>query len=219
MTWGPEHVVNLIGYLLWPVFALFVLIIFGSTIKQFLADARSLTIKAGGFEASATRDTVAAAAALGAAVHQKTRGGGQPKELPDITPLIEQASSPRPRRKLQRSAVLWVDDKPENNLYERQALEALGIHVDLANDTQEALRKLSRKEYDLVVSDMARPSGKNAGYDLLKQIRESGNTVPFIIYSGSNLPQYQLEAKSRGAQGSTSDPQELFQLALDQLLR
>ena len=37
--------------------------------------------------------------------------------------------------------MLWVDDRPENNLYERRALEALGIHIDLANDSQEALRK------------------------------------------------------------------------------
>lgn len=70
-----------------------------------------------------------------------------------------------------------------------------------------------------MVSDMERPSGKHAGYDLLKQIRESGNSVPFIIYSGSKLPQYQAEAESRGAQGSTNDPHELFQLAVDQLLR
>src|SRR5262249_48189888 len=103
---------------------------------------------------------------------------------------------------------LWVDNKRENNVYERQALEALGIHVDLASDTQEASRKLSRKEYDLVVSDMERPPGKNAGYELLKQIRESGNSVPFIIYAGSSPSQFQFEAENRGAQGSTNDPHE-----------
>ena len=79
-------------------------------------------------------------------------GRKRPKELPDIAPLIETTSSPRRRRKLQQSNVLWVDDYPENNLYERRALEALGIHIDLANDSQDALRKLSHKEYDLVAS-------------------------------------------------------------------
>src|SRR5262245_19496670 len=33
--------------------------------------------------------------------------------------------------------------------------------------------------------------------------RDGGNSVPFIIYAGSNLPQHRLEAENRGAQGST----------------
>jgi CheY-like chemotaxis protein len=140
-------------------------------------------------------------------------GRNDPKSFLTLHPLIETTSSPPRRRKLQQSTVLWVDDRPENNLYERRALEALGIHIDLANDSQEALRKLSSKEYDLVISDMARPSSKQAGYELLKLVRDSGNSVPFIIYAGSNLPQYRLEAENRGAQGSTNDPHELFELA------
>ena len=110
-----------------------------------------------------------------------SNGAERPKELPDIAPLIETTSSPRRRRKLQQSIVLWVDDNPENNLYERRALEALGINIDLANDTQDALRKLAHKEYDLVISDRGRPSGKQAGYELLKLVRDSRNSVPFII--------------------------------------
>jgi response regulator RpfG family c-di-GMP phosphodiesterase len=105
------------------------------------------------------------------------RTGERPKELPNIAPLIEKTSLPPSRRKLRQSTVLWVDDRPDNNLYERRALEALAIHIDLANDSQEAMRKLSSKEYDLVISDMARPSGKQVGYELLKLVRDGGSVL------------------------------------------
>jgi CheY-like chemotaxis protein len=217
MTW--DHAVKLVDSLAWPLIAAVLAIILGPAIRQFLREAKSVSFSGAGFEASANRDDVAAAAALGAAVQHKTNGAELPKELPDIARLIDKTSSPPGRRKLQQSTVLWVDDNPENNLYERRALEALGINIDLANDTQDALRKLSHKEYDLVISDMGRPSGKQAGYELLKLVRDSGNSLPFIIYAGSNLPQHQLEAEDRGAQGSTNDPRELFELAVGQLLR
>jgi len=217
MTW--DHAVKLVDSLAWPLIAAVLAIILGPAIRQFLREAKSVSFSGAGFEASANRDDVAAAAALGAAVQHKTNGAELPKELPDIARLIDKTSSPPGRRKLQQSTVLWVDDNPENNLYERRALEALGINIDLANDAQDALRKLSHKEYDLVISDMGRPSGKQAGYELLKLVRDSGNSLPFIIYAGSNLPQHQLEAEDRGAQGSTNDPRELFELAVGQLLR
>jgi PleD family two-component response regulator len=38
--------------------------------------------------------------------------------------------------------ILWVDDRPENNLYPRRALEALGIQVTTSTSTQDALEKL-----------------------------------------------------------------------------
>jgi CheY-like chemotaxis protein len=81
-----------------------------------------------------------------------------------------------------------------------------------------ALEKLRRKKYDLVISDMGRPSSKQAGFELLKAIRDTGNDVPFVIYAGSNAPAHGVEARRRGAQGSTNDPSELFELVLDQIL-
>jgi CheY-like chemotaxis protein len=95
----------------------------------------------------------------------------------------------------------------------------LGIRVDWAKDTEEALRKLARKGYDLVISDMGRPSGDRAGYDLLRRVRAGGETIPYIIYAGSNLPEDKAQAKDLGAQGNTNDPQELFELVIDHLLR
>jgi CheY-like chemotaxis protein len=64
---------------------------------------------------------------------------------------------------------LWVDDFPNNNIYERQALEALGVNFVLATSTEEALKKISRQRFDAIISDMGRPPDSRAGYTLLDQ--------------------------------------------------
>jgi CheY-like chemotaxis protein len=217
MTW--DHGVKLVDAVIWPFVIILLLLVFGPALRRFLADAKVLSFKGGGVEASATRETIKAAAAVGAAVGRQKTGGDSPtKELPEIAPLIEKATAPRTRRRLSRATVLWVDDRPANNLYERRALQALGLHIDLASDTEEAIGKLRRKKYDLVVSDMGRPSSKQAGFELLKAIRENGDDVPFVIYAGSNAPAHGVEARQRGAQGTTNDPSELFELVLDHIL-
>ena len=40
--------------------------------------------------------------------------------------------------------ILWVDDHPDNNVYERQAFESMGLRFSLALSTREALRCLQR---------------------------------------------------------------------------
>jgi hypothetical protein len=59
---------------------------------------------------------------------------------------------------------------------------------------------------------MGRREGPREGYALLEALRSKGNGTPFFIYAGSNLPEHRLEAQQRGAQGSTNDAQELFEL-------
>jgi CheY-like chemotaxis protein len=82
-----------------------------------------------------------------------------------------------------------------------------------------SLLEIQRAHYDLVISDMARQSSDRAGYDLLSRLRQTGSSVPFVIYSGTNLPEHRLEAIKSGAQGSTSDPRELFELVLSNLVK
>lgn len=40
--------------------------------------------------------------------------------------------------------ILWVDDRPDNNVYERNALESMGVEFTLALSTQQALENLSK---------------------------------------------------------------------------
>ena len=142
---------------------------------------------------------------------QKAPGVENAREIADV---VSRAVKPRAVRRLAEASVLWVDDTPANNLYERKALETLGLHFTLSTSTDEALEKLRLNTYDVIISDMGRPPDMRAGYALLQAIRTLGKTTPFIIYSSSNLPEHKAEARRRGAFGSTNNPQELLELVL-----
>jgi DNA-binding NtrC family response regulator len=102
-------------------------------------------------------------------------------------------------------------------VYERGALESLGIDFTLALSTNEALEVLSRRRFDAIISDMGRREGPREGYVLLDGIRKSGAETPFFIYAGSNAPEHKHEATSRGAQGSTNRATELFDIVAEAL--
>jgi len=46
--------------------------------------------------------------------------------------------------------ILWVDDRPNNNITERKALEAYNITFDLAKSTGEALALLRNNHFDAI---------------------------------------------------------------------
>jgi len=117
-------------------------------------------------------------------------------------------SSTQPRRK----HILWVDDRPDNNIHERAAFEAMGFTFTLALSTNEALQMLSNERFAAIISDMGRREGPREGYVLLDAVRSRGDKTPFFIYAGSNAPKHKREAAEHDAQGSTNHPQELFEL-------
>lgn len=131
--------------------------------------------------------------------------------------VVAQAVTPRVARLAEKAKVLWVDDRPNNNNYERKALEALGMTFVLSRSTEDALNELKKQRFNLIISDMGRPPDPQAGYTLLDKLRSSGNQTPFLIYAGSRAPEHQSEAKRRGAIGCTNRPDELFKLVLSTL--
>jgi len=116
-----------------------------------------------------------------------------------------------------RWRVLWVDDTPRNNEFERQAFEEHGIEFALATSTSEARRILTKSKFDAIISDMGRPPDSEAGYTLLGVVRSSGARVPYFIYSSSGDPRHVTEALSRGAQGSTNRAADLIKMVLTSL--
>ncbi len=116
---------------------------------------------------------------------------------------------------LKGASVLWVDDVPANNTYEQRTLAALGIAVDLAVSTSEALVKVGRSTYDLILSDMARER-PDAGLILLQRLRESGCRAEVVFYIG------RVDASRRtpvGAFGITDRPEPLLHYVFDVLER
>ncbi len=114
--------------------------------------------------------------------------------------------------------ILWVDDRPQNNVYERRAFEALGFTFTLALSTDEALQLLEQNRYAAIISDMGRVEGPREGYALLDALRKEDKDTPFFIYAGSNAPKHKREAADHGVQGSTNNPQELFDLVAKHIM-
>jgi CheY-like chemotaxis protein len=113
--------------------------------------------------------------------------------------------------------ILWVDDQPDNNVYERNALESMGIEFTLALSTQQALEILPKKRFAAIISDMGRKEGPREGYVLLEAVKAIDKDIPSFIYTGSNAPAHKREAAARGAQGSTNRLQELFDMVIQAL--
>lgn len=204
-------VAQLIGVLVWPAVVLFFIVWFRQGIGRFLGNLGELSVKApGGLEATARIRE--AAAALGAAEASRASNEGAPEPGADPRRIAEALPTPREQRRLQGSRILWVDDRPDNNVFEKQALEALGIQVEISTSTNEALEKVNRRSYDLIISDMGRPPDARAGYTLLDKLHQAGNQTPFIIYASSRAPEHVREARKHGAIGCTNRPQELVEM-------
>jgi CheY-like chemotaxis protein len=116
-----------------------------------------------------------------------------------------------------RRRILWVDDRPANNTFERQVFESLGLGFDLALSTDEALELLNQSRYAAIISDMGRREGPREGYRLLEAVRAFDIVTPFFIYAGSNAPEHKREAMRRGAQGSTNIADELVDMVTEAL--
>jgi CheY-like chemotaxis protein len=111
-----------------------------------------------------------------------------------------------------RNNILWVDDRPENNAYERKAFEAMGLEFTLALSTNEAFERLARSKFAAIISDMGRREGPREGYVLLDRLRKKGDRTPLFFYASSNAPEHKRETHEHGGQGCTNDAQELFEM-------
>lgn len=210
-------VADLLTVLVWPAVVVFVLLKFRAPIASFLKDLGEFTFKAPGLEASARRRQAEAAANLGAAEAARAQGAAPssaPTPAPEVGRLVESLPGLRQQRQLAESRVLWVDDRPGNNEYERRAFEALGVRVDISTTTDDALARLLERHYDLVISDMSRPPDDRAGFTLLDQLRQRKDSTPYVIYAGSRDPEHVREARQRGALGCTNSPQELMEYVI-----
>jgi CheY-like chemotaxis protein len=210
----------------WPVILLLTLILFRRPIGEFVDKyAPELLQRLRSVEVGGSRVEFAEVAshALQKAIDQGAEEyANNPQEFANFVreqarKLPMTASSPNDvRLNLQGRRLLWVDDRPVNNVYERNVMEGLGATISLATTTDEAIEKVHQAKYDVIISDMGRDEkgeyNRKAGYDLLDTLRSMNITTPFVIYAGSNAPEHKAEAERRSALGSTNNAQELFQL-------
>ena len=212
-----DAVAKLVAAFVWPGLIAFVLWRFAPSLRNFFEALGEFSLKGAGFEASAKRKGEAAALLVAAEARRTNDSEETPRSGMDLHAagkLVDQEVTPRVLRKLGQASVLWVDDHPQNNVYERQSLEALGARFALAKSTEEALALVQAQPFDAIISDMSRPPDDQAGFTLLGKLRSIGNTAPFIIYASANIVARRAEALKRGAVGCTNRPSELFEHVL-----
>ncbi len=141
------------------------------------------------------------------AVELPSQSPPSPVPIPDVESLPEQASkvseveiaeSTEPfaaasaiifetpsydKEQLSKFKVLVVDDDPESCDLARFALENIGLKVEVAENSDEAMDRVDSDDFDLLVIDLVMP-GKN-GWQLRKMLKFNQRTkeVPVIILS------------------------------------
>lgn len=118
-------------------------------------------------------------------------------------------------RALAGARILWVDDRPEGNVLERQCLAALRVHVTTVETTRSALACLEREAFDLIVSDIARGDSPTEGLDALPRLAGGASGAPVVYY----VMHLQPRGAPPGAFGITNRPDELLHLCMDALER
>ncbi|HEY7598034.1 MAG TPA: response regulator [Actinophytocola sp.] len=205
-----------IAALAWPVLVFAALIVFWKPLTRLLGSA-DVTVEIGGQKVSIKQlnnqqtelvaDLQQEVARLSDRVAALSRGQSAGTQQGDARPaLAEPAKVPQ--------AVLWVDDKPENNAVLVDQLRRDGVRVDLATSTAEGMDLFGRRRYGIVVSDMVRVEGRetvpDAGVRLVKLVRAVDPTIPFVVYSGPRQA-YARQARDEGATEVTASPMRLLQ--------
>ena len=96
--------------------------------------------------------------------------------------------------------VLSVDDEAGFLKITKQILEVhFAFQVDTASSIDEAMDKMKKTTYDVIVSDYQMP-GKD-GLQFLKELRDGENDVPFILFTGKGREEIAIESLNLGADG------------------
>jgi len=94
--------------------------------------------------------------------------------------------------------VLCIDDEPSLLELTKIFLErSSDLYVDTLLSAREVLDKLEERNYDVIIADYDMPDID--GIALLKQLREGGYDIPFIIFTGKGREEIVIEAINLGA--------------------
>ncbi len=108
--------------------------------------------------------------------------------------------------------ILYVDDDPILLKTAKFYLERKGeFIVDTLTSANEAFTRINTAQYDAIVSDYQMPGMD--GIEFLKKIRTSGNTIPFILFTGKNREEVVITALNEGADfyvQKGGEPEALF---------
>ena len=96
--------------------------------------------------------------------------------------------------------VLFVDDDFQLLKSVKEFLNLQGnYNIQFAPSFENAFEKMNNNEYNVVVCDIQ--MSVTNGFEFLKELRASGNTIPFIVFTVAEDKQTALRAFTLGANG------------------
>jgi len=137
---------------------------------------------------------------------QGAEAAGEAQAAPSTPPSSKRRSQAAPpassevERKGAEATKAWVlvvDDEPELLRGVCRGLKLQGYSVTEAHNGEEAVKHLSRRAFDVVVSDIVMPG--MGGIQLLKEIRQHDLHVPVVLMTGAPAVSTAVQALEYGA--------------------
>lgn len=107
--------------------------------------------------------------------------------------------------------LLVVEDEKDLNRVISRRLESEGYSVDRCFDGEEALDYVFAGEFDAIIMDIMMP--KLSGLDVLKSMRQNGNTTPVLLLTAKDSVSDRVSGLDAGADDYLTKP-----FAFDELL-
>jgi CheY-like chemotaxis protein len=196
------QLISIIPTVLWVALIATLILMFRTPIKAQLLP-RMTGIKAFGFEATFVKEQLDRAAETAPAGSESDRNQVA-RRAERIAPLLQNAQ------------LLLVNDVPAEMFQVIGILREIGIRVDVVTSTEEALETLTRKPYDVVISDMRRGEVEDAGLRFIRESRARGIYRPTILSVGRYDPN---QGTPPYAVGITNRVDELLNLVFDVIER
>ena len=99
-------------------------------------------------------------------------------------PLSKKGSMPLQKRSPLIKKIMLVDDEADYRKATAELLSLEGYDVEQASNGHEALEKLKKNRFDLILSDISMP--KLSGHDLAQKIKSEHKNTKVILISGFN---------------------------------
>ncbi len=93
--------------------------------------------------------------------------------------------------------ILLIEDEESVIKIIQKILSEKGFQVDAAKTKKEALNKLGKNQYDVILSDYSLPDG--TGIEILERFRKQNSLTPFIIITAYGSINGAVEAMKKGA--------------------
>jgi DNA-binding NtrC family response regulator len=112
----------------------------------------------------------------------------------------------------EQTKILFVDDDTDFLKSAKSCLKLQGnFEIELAFSAEDAKEKMKNSKHDAIVCDVQMPL--TDGFEFLKTLRESGNNVPFIVFTVTDDAETALKAFNLGANGfvgKSGNPEVVF---------